>query len=259
MNPFLSSATRAAGCWLVLTTLLLGCSANLDDAAGAAPVNPELSTAKESATQHAAFGSVVADDLLDTLYEQIRDHTSIGYRAARRELLAGLDSHGGNVECVYTGALAAQSVVNIEHSWPQSLGASTEPARSDLHHLFVTTQTANSRRSNYRFGNTQCHAEGSSCRWSDGGSYLGTGSDTGNRVFEVRNARRGDIARAHFYFATRYRTHIEEPEESTLRNWHEQDPVDTDERSRNDAIEAIQHNRNPYIDAPELVSQINDF
>ena len=38
--------------------------------------------------------------------------------------------------------------INCEHSWPQSMGASTEPMKSDLHHLFPCKDNVNSSRSN---------------------------------------------------------------------------------------------------------------
>ena len=62
-----------------------------------------------------------------------------------------------------------------------------------------------------------------------------------------------------FYFSTVYEMPIDPEQESTLRKWHKEDHVDANEIARNDAIEALQHNRNPYIDHPEYVDQINDF
>ena len=47
--------------------------------------------------------------------------------------------------------------------------------------------------------------------------------------------------------------------EATLRRWNKLDPVDQAELERNDAIEKIQGNRNPFIDHPEYVDQISNF
>jgi len=45
--------------------------------------------------------------------------------------------------------------------------------------------------------------------------------------------------------------------ESVLVEWHEQDPPDDAERTRNDVIyDDWQHNRNPFIDNPEWVGDI---
>jgi endonuclease I len=43
---------------------------------------------------------------------------------------------------------------------------------------------------------------------------------------------------------------------STLIEWHENDPVDDFEMNRNNVIESIQGNRNPFIDHPEFVNKI---
>ena len=48
--------------------------------------------------------------------------------------------------------------------------------------------------------------------------------------------------------------------EKELREWHDLDPVDSTEIARNENIyEKWQHNRNPFIDCPDLVHQIADF
>ncbi len=41
-----------------------------------------------------------------------------------------------------------------------------------------------------------------------------------------------------------------------LLRWHAADPVGDKERQRNEAIFAIQRNRNPYVDHPEYVEMI---
>jgi endonuclease I len=150
--------------------------------------------------------------------------------------------------------------MSIEHSWPQSRGAAEEPAHSDLHHLFPVTRNSNSARNNFLYGDTACGEPGAArCRWETGGSRLGTPPYGGPLVFDVRPARQGDMARAQFYFAVRYRLSIDDTEEAQLRRWDEQDPPDDQERARNDAIFAVQWKRNPFVDRPELVARISDF
>ena len=41
-----------------------------------------------------------------------------------------------------------------------------------------------------------------------------------------------------------------------LIRWHEEDPVSQKEIDRNNAVYSIQHNRNPFVDYPELVGKI---
>lgn len=189
------------------------------------------------------------------LQSQISKMKGVDYGKARQIIMLQLDNHGGNVECVYTGKMTkvkdkmpSNTTLNIEHTWPQSMGA-VGPAKSDLHHLFPTDSKANSYRSSLPFG--VCDER--HIKFDVGGSRC-DGS-----VFEVRKQHRGNVARAMFYFAVRYNKSIDAQEEAVLRQWHKDDPVDACERARNDAIEAIQRNRNPFIDHPEYVDQITNF
>lgn len=199
--------------------------------------------------------------------ETTSGHSGFGYTEARNFMYGitgpGIDVHNGVIEGIYTGVTAAPDgtrtpggLLNTEHSWPQSDGAGSLPAKGDLHHLFPSQQDANSRRSSHPFGETTC--TGSSCPWDLGGSELGT-SGSGQTVFQVRTKYRGDVARAHFYFSVRYGMSIPANEEVVLKVWNDQDPPDTRERDRNDAIEAIQGNRNPFVDYPHLDDRISDF
>lgn len=152
-----------------------------------------------------------------------------------------------------SGRIPNHQVVNCEHTWPQSRfvrGYDSKLQKGDLHHLFPTDSKANSTRSSNDFGevpNGKNATKSCSASHSDG------------RYFEPPNFHKGNVARAMFYFAVRYNGSINSRMEKYLRKWHEEDPVDQEEIERNDAIERIQHNRNPFIDYPELVSKIKDF
>lgn len=92
-------------------------------------------------------------------------------------------------------------------------------------------------------------------------------------VFEPPSGVKGDFARIYFYMATRYyledtcwnnvaaanKANIKGWQETMLRQWHNDDPVDDVERARNDLIHRIQGNRNPFVDHPEWVAKIADF
>lgn len=101
-----------------------------------------------------------------------------------------------------------------------------------------------------------------------------TASDFGGaeKVFEPADEYKGDFARMYFYVVCAYEginwevnymfetveshTNIKEWALNLLLNWHEKDPVSDKERARNNAVESLQGNRNPFIDFPELVEYI---
>jgi endonuclease I len=172
------------------------------------------------------------------------------------------------VTCIYigrsldhvTGTKAAfqnGKGLNAEHTWPQSKGA-VGPAKADLHHLFPADAAANSRRGSFPFG------EVTQATWAIGGSQLGTNA-SGQQVFEPRAQQKGDTARALLYFYTVYGldgradTSNFRLEEETLKRWSQEDPVTATEVARNDAIQAVQGNRNPFVDHPEWVAAVGKF
>ncbi len=209
----------------------------------------------------------------EALKTQIRNitgvgYTSLGYNVARDEMFMSIDNDRVNgqgasqntLECVYTGRLAVGYVdrsdcqtndnFNTEHTWPQSLFASAEPMKSDLHHLFPTDDVANGIRGDNPF------AEVTNPTWSVGGS---SGSNT---FFEPRDSHKGAVARAMFYFVLRYQNYsnfLDATQESVLRNWYNNFPVTAIDRKRVDDIQAVQHNRNPFVDYPQFLERIRSI
>lgn len=202
------------------------------------------------------FLGLMGQELLDGIRAN-HQHNQISYDTARDHLFESVDQDGGEVECVYTGVRIMTLVkpdgqdMNTEHTWPQSQGAGTLPAQSDLHHLFPTIPAVNTRRSNHPF----CVVE--SLTSEEGGSKYG--ETEGTTCFEPRDGHKGNVARAMFYFSTIYNYRIDAEQEAFLRAWHTSDPVDEAERVRNQKIANIQISRNPFIDYPMLVSRIADF
>ncbi len=158
---------------------------------------------------------------------------------------------------------------NREHSIPQSWFNEQMPMRTDLFHVYPTDGYVNNRRGNYPFGEVD-HVQ-----WvSTNGSKLGTGSVDGSSatVFEPIDAYKGDFARSALYMAVRYMDRnlgcttqsmyasgsLKPWALQTMLRWHAEDPVSQKETDRNNAVFAIQHNRNPFIDYPELAGKIWD-
>jgi deoxyribonuclease I len=169
---------------------------------------------------------------------------------------------------VNSRATAVTANFNTEHSWPQSKGALNDPAMSDIHHLFPSDEAANSRRSNLPFGIVVGTPTWTSPDPDADGDVSKQGLDAaGRQVFEPRNAKKGDIARAILYFYVRYNSRRTPNftlenfnfEEDLLVDWAIDDPPDAFERQRNSLAFRAQGNRNPFVDRPEFVTAVGDF
>jgi deoxyribonuclease I len=201
-------------------------------------------------------------------------HTALEYKDARRLVLTELFKIGGSPdpktkevyctrdysieEIVRSAAQGQPSAINVEHTWPQSRfnkGGEDGAQKSDLHHLFPSHAEMNRIRANKKFGDVERAEMTLPCPQSKLGSVKGLPGD----YFEPPVSHKGNVARALFYFAVRYSVEIDDDEEFFLRRWMKQDPVDTEERSRNNRIHELQGNRNPFVDHPELVELISNF
>ena len=172
------------------------------------------------------------------------------------------ENHGINsVECTN---------YNREHTSPQSWFARAAPMVSDLFNVYPTDTKVNAMRSNYPYGEvaTVISTSGNGSKLGSSGfsSYSGT-------VFEPIDEFKGDLARTCLYMATRYASLCQSwgagatvvygsslgltpYSVSLFLKWSRQDPVSAKETSRNNAVQAVQLNRNPFIDHPELAEFI---
>lgn len=183
-------------------------------------------------------------------------------REVRALIFSVVDNDEGVVEGVYTGrrietlGLPDNADMNVEHTWPQSLGAGQEPERSDMHHLFPTDSRTNSTRNNLPFCTVDRDAE---VTFEEGGSLRGVAVNDGRVCFEPRDEHKGDAARAMFYFAAVYDEVLDPFQEDTLRAWHAAFPPTEEDVARNDRIETLQGSRNPFVDDPTLVARLSDL
>ncbi len=211
-------------------------------------------------------------------YDQF-DETNVANFASRDTVIGGTtygvftDVYSGE-NCVYTKPFAWGSTYSREHTWCQSwfpVASTSNPYYSDQHHLFPVQQNhTNVIRSNHPLGIVKTVSS----------SYLEAkyGTDSlGNNVYEPRDCHKGDAARALLYMAVRYNgvagygdwtfnylntstlpSASEGPEYlATLLKWNKQDPPDKWEIDRNNYVQSIQQNRNPFVDHPEWVNYIN--
>jgi len=218
-----------------------------------------------------SFPNAVTKEMLHQLLNST-NQVVLGYTGARKimfgQLYKNTDNRGHYVTDVYChknfyfndvdDALNMHSDVNTEHTWPQSKFSgrfNKEMQKSDLHHLFPTDSEANSKRANFDFGEVADGENELNMRDCDP-SALG---HSGGEHFAPPAPHRGNVARALFYFATRYNMNIDKNQEAYLRKWHKADPVDELELKRHETIFSNQKNRNPFVDHPELVDVIKDF
>ncbi len=224
--------------------------------------DPEPEPEPEEDLPHSQCNGLTNTALWNCIRNIVTGHYSLGYDDAREKMFGDIDNVNGRVQCVYTGEwvytwdIPSSATMNTEHSWPQSYGAGSEPARSDLNHLFPTISGANSARSNHPFGKVVSDINDN---WVP--SLLGDNAN-GDRVFEPRDEHKGDVARAVFYFAIRYDggySQVPWYDEALLKQWNRNDPPSDKEKARNDSIEHYQHRRNPFVDRPDFVDKISDF
>jgi endonuclease I len=157
---------------------------------------------------------------------------------------------------------------NREHSIPQSWFGSSSPMVSDAFHVYPTDSYVNGLRGNDPFGEV-----GSASKTTGNGSKSGSSTFSGysGTVFEPIDEYKGDFARTYFYMATCYSGKCESWSGGVFGSsfsgfttygrdlflkWHRLDPVSTKELNRNNAVEKVQKNRNPFIDYPALAEHI---
>ncbi|MFK8011353.1 MAG: pre-peptidase C-terminal domain-containing protein [Marinicellaceae bacterium] len=235
-----------------------------------------------------------------SLHNIIDDHTRIPYTSSSTDTwdileLAGEDvDNSSRVIALYKNSDYAKvnggnNNYNREHSWPKSYGFPDDNSGNypytDMHHLFIANSSYNSSRSNKPFDicTSDCTEKPTDVNNGRGGSGQSNFTKTG--IWDVWEARQGDVARAMFYMAVRYEggshsiTNRTEPDLeltdnltliensqtgsnesqaymgllSVLINWHNSDPVDIYEHQHNEAVASAQGNRNPFIDHPEWV------
>ena len=135
--------------------------------------------------------------------------------------------------------------------------------KSDLHHLRPAKSNVNSSRGNKPY-NEIADSETDNWYWlnystsSIPSSNINEYSESKPGNFEPREDRKGDVARAIFYFYTIYNNVADEDffntQKDILYEWHNQDPVTDSEINRTWQIASYQNNiPNPFIVDESLI------
>ena len=223
------------------------------------------------------------EELSTFINNEYKTSSTLGYNPGRDTLYLVIDNNLGLVSCVYSdfsvdlipgldpSTTMYEGGINCEHAWPQSMGASSEPMKSDLHHLFPCKDNVNSSRSNNpyadisdEFTNHWFYLEEDLQSVPDNGmidEYSESYTSSINDVFEPRENRKGDIARSMFYFYTLYSSVANDDffdiQKDILFEWHYYDSSDFYEIDRTWSIASYQEDiPNPFIIDPTLVWRV---
>ncbi len=221
------------------------------------------------------FPGLTGNALRTSLRDRFSPDSTLGYDVARDTMYAIIDATpDGFVRGVYSGftvelaegdpsKVVFERGINAEHTWPQSMGAGDEPARSDLHNLFPARANVNSSRSNKPFAMIP---DPDTNRWffmDDSETNIPTThidaySESSSVSFEPREVHQGNTARAALYFYTIYESVAERSFLTTRRQldyliaWNTIDDADTAEMIRTVRIAEYQGNINPFVIDPSL-------
>ncbi len=197
-----------------------------------------------------------------------RQSSLVDYETARRLFWSKL--YNGQVTSLYCGdefSSRSRRGYNVEHVFPMSWATNGlncgkrkqcrqrskdfNQIEGDLHNLFPARVNVNKERSSYRFGIVSGEKrEFGRCDFE---------VDYRARAVEPSEAVRGDVARAMFYMAHQYKNKglkLFNKQAALLLTWHKLDAPSAEERRRNDVIETLQGNRNPFIDEPKLLNSL---
>ena len=230
------------------------------------------------------FGSF-GNNLKNSIIDNYKTPSTLGYNNARDVMYSQIDIAPGNqLVCAYSGYTinldlsqdpstdAYEKGINCEHTWPQSMGSSNEPMKSDMHHLFPTKSNVNSSRGNDPFDESD---DNLTDKWYRGDSYIQSipmsnideyaekynPPNPENERFEPREIQKGNTARAMAYFYTMYSDVADynfwQIQKDILSDWNYLDPPDEQELSRTWAIASFQDNLpNPFVIDKSLFDRI---
>ena len=190
-----------------------------------------------------------------TLYKKLQSlmknaHSYINSYKENNTLLAYTDCQngGGAISSFYSGTAIGPSwngTWNKEHTWPNSKGLDGSD-EDDVMMIRPTKTSENSSRGNTAYG--------------EASGYYNPNSES-NGTYDLR----GDCARIVLYVYVRWGNTSKMwgssgviESKNILLKWMEEDPVDTWELGRNDAVQSITGTRNMFVDYPELAFALFD-
>ena len=228
------------------------------------------------------YPGIYGDELSNMIINGYKTSTTLGYNTARDTMYSIIDSENGSVSCIYTdfsvdlipgtapSITMYESGINCEHSWPQSMGASSEPMKSDLHHLFPCKDNVNSSRGNNPYSDIVDNLTDSWFYLDQNLEYIPSNTvidnysesytSSNNDQFEPKENSKGNIARAMFYFNTIYESADQDffnLQKNILFQWHYNDFPNEIELNRTWMIASYQEDiPNPFVIDPTLIWRV---
>ncbi len=148
---------------------------------------------------------------------------------------------------------------NCEHVVPQSWFDKRQPMKADMHHLFTCEPDCNSFRSNIPYFDFEPYLQDAP-EIEEEIERKACGQRVADKFEPEFN--HSVVARATLYFLLRYPKEIggeggelQKDRLDTLLAWHRANKPNRYEKHRNAAIFAVQGNRNPLIDFPDLADR----
>ena len=193
-------------------------------------------------------------------------HVIPDYDTARDNFLWPQVYNNGGVSLYCGVAFGAGERLTVEHVYPadwiaEKFGCEdrdcTHPsyklAEADLHNLWPALGGINSSRGKRLFGEIDPDQRRLPPSASDLDCDYERESGSAGKV-EPRDSVKGEIARSLFYMHVEYGLDLKGMR-PMLKRWNIADPVDANERSRNDRIEQLQGTRNWFIDNPPALGR----
>lgn len=195
------------------------------------------------------------------------------------DFIFGTVANGGQQDDGTLGTAECQRF-NKEHTFPKSWFGASQSSQmySDAFIVMPSDKKDNGLRGNLVYANVNPAVTNNIGNGWRIGSCVTPNYPYSLQVFEPADQFKGDFARNYFYMVTCYQNQVAnwqtlDPNGNTildgtsdkvfeqwyldmLYSWHEADPVSGKEIDRNNAIYAVQGNRNPFIDHPEYVQII---
>lgn len=224
------------------------------------------------------FPGLEGDALADAIRAEYTPTQLLTFTQAKDTLYAKVFFDNDSVHCIYSdighylpsGVDPSQWVfgsgneiesINLEHGWPQAKGAGDGTnGQRNMYNLFPSRVAINSDRGDFPYQDIN---DDLTTKWYYKAEEIASRplvninaySEFRSGSFEPREAVKGDIARAMFYFWTIYRDDAlaADPvyfdmQRDYLCHWQQDDPVDETETIRNNRISTYQGGKmNPFV------------